>query len=53
MSPAAGPTASQALERGRGTADDSFADGLLEYPQYARPADFRGWAVPEVLLSGP
>jgi tRNA (guanine37-N1)-methyltransferase len=32
--------------------DESFADGLLEYPQYTRPADFRGWAVPEVLLSG-
>ena len=30
-------------------ADESFADGLLEYPQYTRPADFRGWAVPEVL----
>ena len=33
-------------------ADDSFTDGLLEYPQYTRPAVFRGWAVPEVLLSG-
>ena len=32
--------------------DDSFSDGLLEYPQYTRPADFRGWAVPEVLRSG-
>ena len=32
--------------------DDSHASGLLEYPQYTRPADFRGWAVPEVLLSG-
>ena len=32
--------------------DESFADGLLEYPQYTRPAEFRGWAVPEVLLSG-
>ena len=31
---------------------DSFASGLLEYPQYTRPASFRGWAVPEVLLSG-
>ena len=28
------------------------AEGLLEYPQYTRPAEFRGWAVPEVLLSG-
>jgi tRNA (guanine37-N1)-methyltransferase len=32
--------------------DESFADGLLEYPQYTRPADFRGWDVPEVLRSG-
>jgi len=34
------------------SADDSFARGLLEYPQYTRPADFRGMGVPEVLLSG-
>jgi tRNA (guanine37-N1)-methyltransferase len=32
--------------------DESFSSGLLEYPQYTRPAVFRGWAVPEVLLSG-
>jgi tRNA (guanine37-N1)-methyltransferase len=32
--------------------DESFSDGLLEYPQYTRPADFRGMAVPAVLLSG-
>ena len=32
--------------------DDSFSQGLLEYPQYTRPADFRGMKVPEVLLSG-
>ena len=32
--------------------DDSFSDGLLEAPQYTRPADFRGWKVPEILLSG-
>jgi tRNA (guanine37-N1)-methyltransferase len=32
--------------------DESFSDGLLEYPQYTRPADFRGWEVPEVLRSG-
>jgi len=32
--------------------DDSHASGLLEYPQYTRPADFRGWQVPEILLSG-
>jgi len=32
--------------------DESFSDGLLEYPQYTRPAEFRGMNVPEVLLSG-
>ena len=32
--------------------EESFADGLLEYPQYTRPADYRGWVVPEVLRSG-
>ncbi len=32
--------------------DDTFSDGLLEYPHYTRPADFRGWRVPDVLLSG-
>lgn len=32
--------------------DESFSSGLLEYPQYTRPAEFRGWRVPEVLLSG-
>ena len=32
--------------------EESHARGLLEYPQYTRPADFRGWPVPEVLLSG-
>jgi tRNA (guanine37-N1)-methyltransferase len=32
--------------------DDSFAVGLLEAPQYTRPAEFRGWKVPEILLSG-
>ncbi|BCS53166.1 tRNA (guanosine(37)-N1)-methyltransferase TrmD [Geobacter sp. SVR] len=31
---------------------DSFCDGLLEYPQYTRPTDFRGLKVPEILLSG-
>ncbi len=35
-----------------GAQDDSFASGLLEYPHYTRPAEFRGWRVPEVLLSG-
>ena len=33
-------------------ADDSFSRGLLEAPQYTRPAEFRGWKVPDVLLSG-
>ncbi len=33
-------------------AEDSFSDGLLEYPHYTRPAEFRGWTVPEVLRSG-
>lgn len=32
--------------------DDSFSSGLLEYPQYTRPYDFRGMVVPEVLMSG-
>ena len=32
--------------------DDSFSEGLLEYPQYTRPAEFRGLKVTEVLLSG-
>src|SRR2546421_9485346 len=32
--------------------DESFGQGLLEYPQYTRPAEFRGWLVPEVLRSG-
>jgi tRNA (guanine37-N1)-methyltransferase len=33
-------------------ADESFTEGRLEYPQYTRPAQFRGWPVPEVLRSG-
>ena len=32
--------------------EESFSEGLLEYPQYTRPADFRGMKVPEILLSG-
>ena len=36
----------------RSAVDDSFAAGLLEAPQYTRPAEFRGWKIPEVLLSG-
>ncbi|MBN1536434.1 MAG: tRNA (guanosine(37)-N1)-methyltransferase TrmD [Anaerolineales bacterium] len=35
-----------------GAIDDSHASGLLEYPHYTRPAEFRGWGVPETLLSG-
>ncbi len=35
-----------------GVADESFATGLLEYPQYTRPESFRGMSVPQVLLSG-
>jgi tRNA (guanine37-N1)-methyltransferase len=33
-------------------ADDSFSIGSLEAPQYTRPSEFRGWKVPEILLSG-
>jgi len=35
-----------------GATDESFAEGLLEYPQYTRPRDFRGMAAPEILLNG-
>lgn len=35
-----------------GALDDSHASGLLEYPHYTRPLEFRGWRVPDVLLSG-
>ena len=35
-----------------GAQEDSHSSGLLEYPHYTRPADFRGWEVPEVLSSG-
>jgi len=35
-----------------GAWDDSHASGLLEYPHYTRPAEFRGWRVPDVLISG-
>ena len=41
-----------ALGAVNGAADETFADGLLEYPQYTRPREFRGMNVPEVLLSG-
>ncbi len=41
-----------ALGAAEGLVEESFAEGLLEYPQYTRPPVFRDWAVPEVLLSG-
>ena len=34
------------------TIEESFSDGLLEYPHYTRPVEFRSWRVPEILLSG-
>jgi tRNA (guanine37-N1)-methyltransferase len=36
----------------QGATDESFAEGLLEFPQYTRPREFRGMTVPDVLLSG-
>jgi tRNA (guanine37-N1)-methyltransferase len=41
-----------ALGDEEGARDDSHAGSLLEYPHYTRPPEFRGWGVPEVLLSG-
>jgi len=41
-----------ALGDPQAAAQDSYATGLLEYPHYTRPPEFRGWGVPEVLLSG-
>jgi tRNA (guanine37-N1)-methyltransferase len=41
-----------ALGAEEGATDETFAEGLLEYPQYTRPREFRGMAVPELLLSG-
>src|SRR4051812_13178141 len=41
-----------ALGAEHGAADETFANGLLEYPQYTRPREFRGMNVPDVLLSG-
>ncbi|HZC59903.1 MAG TPA: tRNA (guanosine(37)-N1)-methyltransferase TrmD, partial [Chthoniobacterales bacterium] len=40
------------LGDGDSAVDESFSSGLLEYPQYTRPYEFRGWRVPEILLSG-
>jgi tRNA (guanine37-N1)-methyltransferase len=42
----------EVLGRAESHEDDSFSSGLLEYPQYTRPADFRGMTVPDVLMSG-
>ena len=41
-----------ALGHAQSASDDSFSGGLLEAPHYTRPAEFLGWKVPEVLLSG-
>jgi tRNA (guanine37-N1)-methyltransferase len=41
-----------ALGDPEGAWDDSYASGLLEYPHYTRPAEFRSWRVPEILVSG-
>lgn len=41
-----------ALGSSESTVEESFSEGLLEYPQYTRPPEFRGWRVPEILLSG-
>ena len=40
------------LGHDQSAADDSFSGGLLEGPQYTRPSEFRGWKVPDILLSG-
>ncbi len=42
----------EVLGNSASASNDSFSSGLLEYPQYTRPADFRGLKVPEILLSG-
>jgi len=41
-----------ALGAADGAQDETFADGLLEFPQYTRPKDFRDMGVPDILLSG-
>jgi tRNA (guanine37-N1)-methyltransferase len=40
------------LGNDQSAADETFSAGLLEYPQFTRPADYRGWDVPDVLRSG-
>jgi len=46
------PGALGSEESGRVESFSSALEGGLEYPHYTRPAEFRGWRVPEVLLSG-
>lgn len=41
-----------ALGSSESVVEESFSEGLLEYPQYTRPPEFRGWRVPDILLSG-
>ena len=43
---------SGALGSAESAEDDTFSEGLLEYPHYTRPPEYRGWRVPDVLLSG-
>ena len=40
------------LGNARSTEEESFSEGLLEHPQYTRPADWQGLPIPDVLLSG-
>jgi len=40
------------VAKGSSVLEESFMDGLLDYPHYTRPEEFRGWRVPEVLTSG-
>lgn len=40
------------LEKPEATIIESFTDGVLEFPQYTRPEEYKGWKVPEILLSG-
>ncbi len=42
----------RALGSSESTIEESFSENLLEYPQYTRPPEFRGWRVPDILLSG-
>ena len=38
--------------KGNSVLEESFMDDLLDFPHYTRPAEFRGWKVPDILLSG-